>query len=456
MNTKVELQENKMGTMPVMKLIINMSLPIMISMLLTAFYNIVDSYFVAKISQDAFTAVSLAFPIQNLMISFAVGTSIGVNSFLAKRLGQKNQEDVNRSAMNGILLAVLNYILFLLFGLFFIKTYVSSQTPVETIIKYGIEYLSIIIFWSFGIMCQCMFDRLLQATGKTFFSMISQLSGAIFNIIFDPILIFGLGPFKAMGIKGAAYATVFGQVLGLIVSVYLNLRYNKEIQFKIKNLIPKWEIIKNIYKVGIPSILMNSITSFITYFMNLILGQFSMTAINVYGAFIKMNSFVFMPVFGLNSGIIPIIAYNYGAQHKERIKKTIKGGLLAAFAIMTVGVLAFELIPGILFRLFSADEEMLKIGIPAFRTIAPSFLGAAFAITLSSVFQAFGRALYSMTVSFSRQLVVFLPSAYLLSKTGNVNNVWFCFLIAEIMSVGVSFIFYQRIKSKIQKLPDNI
>lgn len=449
--------ENKMGTMPIIKLIFNMSLPIMFSMLIMALYNIVDSIFVGMIGPEALTAVSLAFPIQNLMTAFGVGTSVGVNALLSLRLGQKNQEDVNRSAMNGILLSFITWLVFATVGTGLTDLYVRSQTSNPLIIEYGKQYIDIILVLGMGPIIGSMLDRLLQATGRTFLSMISQIVGAVFNCVFDPLLIFGIGPFPKLGIQGAALATVLGQIIGLFVSLALNLKKNHDIQFKLKNIIPKARIIGQIYKVAIPSILMTSITSLITYFMNLILGSTSNggdTAIAVYGVYFKLNSFIFMPVFGLCNGIVPIIAYNYGALHHKRITNTIRGSLLLALLIMTFGAILFEAIPEQLFSLFSATPEMKRMGIVALRIIAPSFLGAAVAITLSSVFQAFGNAIYSMIVSFSRQIVVFLPSAYLLSKTGNVDNVWWCFIIAEFMSVGMSLFLMRKIYvKKIRNIP---
>lgn len=449
--------ENKMGTMPIIKLIFNMSLPIMFSMLIMALYNIVDSIFVGMIGPEALTAVSLAFPIQNLMTAFGVGTSVGVNALLSLRLGQKNQEDVNKSAMNGILLSFITWLVFATVGTGLTELYVRSQTSNPLIIEYGKQYIDIILVLGLGPIIGSMLDRLLQATGRTFLSMISQIVGAVFNCVFDPLLIFGIGPFPKLGIQGAALATVFGQIIGLFVSLALNLCKNHDIQFKIKNIIPEARIIGQIYKVAIPSILMTSITSLITYFMNLILGSTPNggdTAIAVYGVYFKLNSFIFMPVFGLCNGIVPIIAYNYGALHHKRITNTIRGALLIALAIMTLGAVLFEVIPGQLFSLFSATPEMKRMGIIALRIIAPSFLGAAVAITLSSVFQAFGNAVYSMIVSFSRQIVVFLPAAYFLSKTGNVDNVWWCFIIAEFMSVGMSLFLMRKIYvKKIRDIP---
>ena len=433
--------ENKMGTMPVLKLIFNMSLPIMFSMLVMALYNIVDSIFVGKISVDALTAVSLAFPVQNLMVSFAVGTAVGVNALLSLRLGQKNQHDVNKTAMNGVFLSVVTWIVFAVAGTLISSSYLKSQTDNSSVIHLGEQYLEIILILGFGQFIGGMFDRLLQSTGRTFLSMISQLIGAVFNIIFDPILIFGLGPFPKLGIKGAALATVLGQILGCLVSFILNISKNHDIQFKFSNILPNKKIIAQIYRVAVPAILMSSITSVVTYFLNLIFKGIENggdNAITVYGIYFKLNSFIFMPVFGLNNGIVPIIAYNYGAEHKKRILKTIKYSLLVAFCIMFFGVIIFESFPDVLFRMFTDNEVIIQMGKGALRKIAPSFFGAAIAITLSAIFQAFSAAFFSLLVSFLRQIVVFLPAAYLLGKTGDVNNVWWCFIIAEFMSVLVS------------------
>ena len=439
------LAENKMGTMPVFKLILNMSLPMMFSMFIQAMYNIVDSYFVAKISENAITAVSLAFPVQNLMISFAVGTSVGVNALLSMRLGQKNQDEVNKAGMNGIFLALATYVLFAVLGIFFLKPYFYSQIDIQEIRDYGLTYINIVLFMGFGCFSSIMFEKLLQSTGKATLSMWSQLIGAITNIILDPMMIMGIGPFPAMGIAGAAWATVIGQILAAIVSISLNIKYNNEIQFRWKSFRPDLKVIGAIYKVGIPSIVLSSIASVTTTLINMILGAFSSTAIAVYGLYFKLNSFIFMPVFGLNSGIVPIIAYNYGAQNYKRLTSSIKLGLAIAFVIMVVGMLIFMIIPGPLLSLFEASDEMLSIGIPAMRIIASSFCGAAIAIVLGSVFQALSSAMLSMIVSVCRQVLVLTPAAYLLSLTGNINNIWFCFPIAEVVSVGLSLIFYRKI-----------
>ena len=450
--------ENKMGTMPVLKLIFNMSLPIMFSMLVMALYNIVDSIFVGKISVDALTAVSLAFPVQNLMVSFAVGTAVGVNALLSLRLGQKNQRDVNKTAMNGVFLSVVTWIVFAVAGTLISSSYLKSQTDNSSVIHLGEQYLEIILILGFGQFIGGMFDRLLQSTGRTFLSMISQLIGAVFNIIFDPILIFGLGPFPKLGIRGAALATVLGQILGCLVSFILNISKNHDIQFKFSNILPNKKIIAQIYRVAVPAILMISITSVVTYFLNLSFKAIEKggdNAITVYGIYFKLNSFIFMPVFGLNNGIVPIIAYNYGAEHKKRILKTIKYSLFVAFCIMFFGVIIFESFPDVLFRMFTDNEVIIQMGKGALRKIAPSFFGAAIAITLSAIFQAFSAAFFSLLVSFLRQIVVFLPAAYFLGKTGDVNNVWWCFIIAEFMSVLVSVSCMRNIyRKKISVMED--
>lgn len=440
--------QNKMGTMPIMPLIINMSLPMMVAMLVQALYNVVDSIFVAKLGEDALTAVSLAFPVQNLMISFGVGTAIGVATLMSTRLGEGKQTSVDRYAMNGIFLALCTYIVFAVLGVLFLRKYLQSQTSSESIVDFGEQYLSICLNVGIGLFASVMLDRLLQATGRTSLSMIAQMIGAVFNIIFDPLLIFGLGPFPRMGIAGAAWATVIGQVLGAVGSLYLNLKHNPDVHYKWSGIIPVPHAIKHIYIIAVPSILLSSITSVVVYFFNIILGFFSTTAIAVYGVYFKLQSFIFMPVFGLNNGIIPIVAYNYGARHKQRIHDTIKGALIIAEIIMATGALIFELFPKQLFGFFNASPDMLKIGVPCFRIIAISFFGAAVGITCGAVLQAFGSAVLSATISFMRQAVVLLPSAYLLSRTGDVNNVWWSLPIAEIMSFSLSIIFLRSVWRK--------
>ena len=435
--------ENKMGTMPLGKLLIQISLPMMISMLVQALYNIVDSIFVAQISENALTAVSLAFPIQNLMISTAVGTGVGVNALLSMRLGQQDSKAVSNTALNGIFLYAITCVVFIVLGVFVPRFYFESQTTDPEIIEYGVQYLSICMIVSVGLYGAILFERLLQSTGRTVLSMISQLSGAITNIIFDPLLIFGLCGFPKLGIAGAAWATVLGQIVGFGISLTLNLTKNKEITFKAKGFRPDGRIIADIYKVGVPSILLGSIGSILTYLINLILGAFTMTAVAVYGVYFKLQSFIFMPVFGLNNGIVPIVAYNYGAKHKDRITKAIRLCAIAAVAIMIVGLLIFELFPRQLLAMFNASEEMYAIGIPALRRIAIHFPVAGLCITFISVFQALGKGLMSMIVSFVRQIIVLLPAAYLLSLTGDVNNIWWSFIIAEGASLIASVIGYR-------------
>ena len=445
--------ENKMGTMPVGKLLIQISLPIMISMFVQALYNIVDSIFVAKLSTDALTAVSLAFPIQNLMISAGVGTGVGINALLSMRLGQKNYKAVTQTALNGIFLVIITIVLFIILGIIIPHAYLKSQTSNMQIVELGTDYLEICMIFCFGLFLAITFERLLQSTGRTVLSMISQLAGAITNIILDPVMIFGLLGFPAMGIKGAAWATVIGQITGALISIILNIKINKEINFNPKGFKPQSKIIIDIYKVGIPSILLGSIGSVLTYLLNLILGAFSTVAIAVYGVYFKLQSFVFMPVFGLNNGIVPIVAYNFGAKYKKRIIDSIKMCALVALIIMGVGTLIFEVFPTQLLAMFSPNEEMLEIGIPALRIIAIHFPIAAIGITFTSVFQAFGRGFLSMCVSFIRQIFALLPSAWLLSLTGNINNIWWAFVIAELISlIACIFAMKNVYKTQIKQL----
>ena len=436
-NKATDIAENKMGTMPLGKLLIQMSLPMMVSMFVQALYNIVDSIFVAKISEHALTAVSLAFPIQNLLIAVAVGTGVGINSLLSRRLGEKRQDQVDKAAMNGIFLTICSFIVFLIIGIFVPEPYFRSQTDNAEIIEYGITYMRICLIVSVGICGSITFERLLQSTGLTMLSMVSQLVGTVFNLIFDPILIFGLLGFPKLGIAGAAIATVMGQIAAMTVSFILNIKKNKEIHFTFKGLKPDWEIIKGIYAVGIPSIILGSVGSIMVYFLNLILGAFTTTAIAVFGVYFKLQSFVFMPVFGLNNGAVPIIAYNYGAKKKSRIIGAVKLSALTAACIMLVGTLIFEIFPAQLLMLFNASPEMLSIGVKALRIIAIHFPLAAISIILGSVFQALGKGVQSMVISFVRQLIFLLPAAWLLSLTGKINNIWWAFPIAELLSLAI-------------------
>ncbi|MBR5400700.1 MAG: MATE family efflux transporter [Treponema sp.] len=440
--------ENKMGYMPIGKLLISMSLPMMISMFVQSLYNIVDSIFVARISENALTAVSMAFPIQNLMFSVALGTAVGINSLLSRRLGEKNFEEVDKVANNGVLLAICGFIIFMIVGFFVPRPYFQSQTDNVEIIEYGVTYMRICLIACAGVFGAITFERLLISTGKTGLSMVSQLTGTAFNLIFDPILIFGLLGFPAMGIAGAAVATVLGQFAAMTVSFILNVRKNKEIHLSFKGLKPEGQIIGKIYAVGVPSIIVMSIGSILVYFLNIILGSFTTTAIAVYGVYFKLQSFVFMPVFGLNNGSVPIVAYNYGAKNRKRITRTIFLSCFAACAIMLVGVLIFEVFPAQLLELFAASDEMLRIGIPALRIIAIHFPIAAFCIILGSVFQALGKGIQSMVISFVRQLIFLLPAAWLLSLTGKIDNIWWAFLIAEALSLVVSLLLLKPVYDK--------
>lgn len=448
----MNIKENKMGTMPVKKLIINMSLPIIISMMVQALYNIVDSIFVAKLSEDALTAVTLAFPMQNLMIALAVGTGVGFNVLLSQGLGEKNPEKSDSAANNGIFLILINTIIFILIGLFATVPFIHSQTNNASIQADGIAYLQIICFLSIGVFMQITMERLLQATGLTLLSMISQITGAVTNIILDPIMIFGLFGFPKMGVAGAALATVTGQFLGAAVGIFLNLKYNKEINISLKHIFrPRLRTIKPIYFIAIPSILMISIGSVMTYAMNVILIAFSTTATAVFGVYFKLQSFFFMPVFGLNNGLIPVLSFNYGAKNKKRIDESLRFALSLAFVIMLLGTITFELIPGTLLDMFNASGDMEEMGITALRTIAIHFPLAAVGIVLTSIFQAFGQSIYSLIISVMRQLVVLIPAAWLLGQTGVVNNVWWAFLIAEVVSLITSIFFFKKVYRKMIK-----
>ena len=452
MNTKQGvMEENKMGTMPVNRLLVSMSVPMMISMIVQALYNIVDSIFVARVSEEALAAVSLAFPMQILYISVGAGTGVGINAVLSRALGEKDFEKANKAAENGIFLSVMSYLIFLLIGIFAVGPFFRGQTQQPEIVSSGISYLSICLIFSIGVFTQMTFERLLQSTGKTFYTMITQGIGAIINIILDPIFIFGWLGFPAMGAAGAAIATVIGQISAGILAIIFNYRVNHEIKLDFRGFKPDRKIIKSIYIVGIPSVIMQAIGSVMTYGMNQILIQFSSTATAVFGVYFKLQSFVLMPIFGLNNGMIPIVAYNYGAANKERLMKTIKLSIGYAMAIMMCGLLAFQILPTELLKLFDASEHMMEIGIPALRTISISFLFAGYCIIVSSVFQALGNGVYSMVVSIARQLIVLLPVAYLLSKLGGLHTVWWAFPIAEIMSLVLSIIFLYCIYQKVIK-----
>ena len=442
-------RENIMGIMEISPLLVKLSVPMMISMLVQALYNVVDSVFVSWVSEEALTAVSLAFSLQNMMIAVGVGTGVGVNAMLSKSLGEKNQKRANATAENGIFLSACSFLVFLVIGLTCIKPYFYAQTSDDAIALQGIRYLSVCCIFSLGLFTQTMGEKLLAATGRTQLSMISQLVGAVVNIILDPIFIFGYCGQALSGTTGAAVATVIGQFCGAGMTLYFNTRKNPDIQLDFKGFRPSAKAIGRIYTVGLPSIAMQCVGSLMTFGMNLILMAFSSTAVAVFGVYFKLQSFVFMPIFGLNNGMVPIISYNYGARRPERVKKTIRLAVCYAEGIMVLGFCIFEFFPGQVLGLFSASQAMLTIGIPAMRIICLHFLLAGTSIVLSSVFQALGNGLFSLIVSVCRQLFVLLPAAWLLAQTGNVNNVWWAFLIAEIVSVLMSLAFYAHINKTI-------
>lgn len=444
-----QMKENKMGTMPVNRLLVTMSLPMVISMLVQALYNVVDSIFVAKINENALTAVSLAFPIQSLMIAVAGGTCVGINAILSRALGEKDYEKVNKCACNGIIFMAFSYVVFLLIGIFGAGPFYRSQTDDLEIVQFGIDYLSIVCCCSFGIFTQFVFEKLLQSTGKTFYTMITQGTGAIINLILDPILIFGLAGMPKMGVKGAAVATVIGQIVAGCLAIYLNFKKNEEVKVSKEGMKIEGDIVKQIYMIGIPSMIMQAIGSIMTYGMNQILISFTSTATAVFGVYFKLQSFIFMPIFGMNNGLVPILAYNYGAGKKDRFMKAMKLGLMYAVIMMLIGLSIFQLMPATLLRLFDASETMIQIGVPALRIISYSYLFAGFCIICITVFQALGSAIYSMIISIARQLVVLLPAAYLLSLSGNLNNVWWAFPIAEVMSLCVTAFFLFRVNKRI-------
>ena len=437
-------QENKMGTMPVGRLLASMATPMMISMVVQAFYNVVDSVFVSQLGEDALNAVSLAFPLQQLMIAVCGGTAVGMNAMLSRSLGAKQFERANKIANTGVFLFLCSAVVFTLIGIFLSRPFFLAQTDVKQIVDYGTDYASVCLGCSVGICCQFCFEKLLQSTGKTTHSMIAQLIGAVINIILDPILIFGLLGMPRLEVLGAAIATVAGQIVAAIVAVVFNIRCNKEIHISTKLIRWDKEIVKTIYKIGLPSIIMQSIGSVMTFTMNKILIGFTTTATAVFGSYFKLQSFIFMPVFGLNNGMVPIIAYNFGAKRYDRVKKTITLAIVSAMTIMTIGFLAFELIPDVLLSFFNASKEMLEIGVPALRIIGTHYLFAGFCIIAGSVCQAIGKPVHSLIVSVCRQLLVLLPVAWLLSLTGRLELVWFAFPIAECVSLIMSSVFLSK------------
>ncbi|WP_195985113.1 MATE family efflux transporter [Clostridium sp. D33t1_170424_F3] len=444
MEETTKLRQNKMGTAPVFPLILSMSLPAMFSMLVQALYNVVDSYFVAKISENALTAVSLAFPIQNLLIAVGVGTAVGINSLISRRLGENRRADADSAATHGIVLGVFNWVLFAIFGLFCSRMFFAAFTGTQEVIEMGQQYMSIVCIFSFGIFVEVNIEKTLQATGNMIWPMIFQLIGAVTNIILDPIFIFGMFGMPKMGVAGAAIATVAGQILAMIVSIVVIFIKEHEVTIHFRGFHIDWGTIKNIYSVGFPAIIMQSIGSVMVMGMNAILIAFTETAVAFFGVYFKLQSFVFMPVFGLTQGIMPIIGFNYGARKKSRLMSTIRIGSIIALVIMGCGMLLFWAIPGQLLMIFNASQNMLEIGVPALRTISLCFMPAAMGILFSTVFQAVGRGVSSLIISVLRQLVVLLPAAFLLSQIG-LRPIWYAFPIAEIASLIASIFLFVRL-----------
>lgn len=450
---KETFQENKMGVMPVGKLLVNMALPMIISMLVQAFYNIVDSVYVSQVSESAVTALSLAFPVQNMQIGFAVGVGVGVNALLSQSLGRKDQESVNWAAGQGVFLALVATALFMLFGFFGVRPYYTMQSTVAETVEGGIAYTSICCIFTVGIFIQVLCERLLQATGRAMQTMILQGTGAIINIILDPVFIHGWWGMPRMGVAGAAVATVIGQCTGAVLGIYLNLRHNPEVQLHVKFMKPNWKVIAPILEVGIPSVVMNGIGSVMNFGMNQILQGFNEVATGVFGIYYKLQSLFFMPLFGINNATISILAYNYGARKPKRIVHTLKLATAVAVCIMLVGLAVFQLFPQALLGIFNPTEEFLAIGVKALRILCLPFPVAAICISLGASFQALGKGSYSTVVSLCRQLIVLLPVAYLLSLTGSVDNVWWSFPIAEVMSALVTGLLFAKLyRQKVKPL----
>ena len=452
--TNTSLTENKMGVMPVGKLLLNMAAPIIIAMLVQALYNIVDSYFVSQISDDeairesAIAAMSLAFPVQNILIGLATGIGVGVNALLSKSLGEGNQARANRTAGNGVTLAVITTGLVMIFGVFGSRPYFQMMSNTALTVDFGTEYISICCLLSLGIFIEVLGERLLQSSGRTVFTMITQGTGAVINIILDPALIFGWGPLPEMGIAGAAIATVIGQWVAALLAVIFNLKYNPDVQFAPRYFKPQKDIVVPILTVGIPSIIMTSIGSIMNIGINKILQSFTQygeVPVNVFGIYFKLQSFFFMPLFGMNNATISIVAFNYGARKPKRITKTLKIACVSALIFMLLGLVVFQAVPELLLGIFDTSKDFLRLGHSALRIISFCFPFAAVCIALGASFQALGNGIYSTIVSLCRQLIVLLPVAYLLSLTGEVNNVWWAFPIAEFMSLAATTFFFVRI-----------
>lgn len=445
---KKSISADKMGSTPMLRLILSMSLPTMFSMIIQAMYNIVDSVFVSSLGQDALTALSLAYPLQLMTISVAVGTGVGINSFISRRLGEKNQELANNGAANGIFISIISWLVFLLVGIFLTVPFFKLFNPTPGVMKYGVDYTSIILIFSVGVMVEIAIEKVLQATGNMIFPMIFQLIGAVTNIVLDPLFIFGIGPFPRMEVAGAAIATVIGQILAMLFAIYIFFFKKHAVQVHVRNFKPSLKIIRNIYAVGFPSIIMQSISSVLVVGLNAILMGFSEAAVSVHGIYYKMQSFVFMPVFGLNQGLMPIMGYNFGAKNKDRLHSAIRYGCIIAAFIMLCGTVIFWVFPAQILSLFNANDDILNMGIKAMRFISLSFLPAAIDIIFSTTFQAVGKGFSSMILSLLRQLVFILPAALVLSNFG-VNAVWFAYPIAEVGALIVAIFLYTRINRKV-------
>lgn len=439
----------RMGVKPIGWLLLSISLPIMLSMLVQALYNVVDSIYISELNETALSAVSLAFPMQSLMIAIGTGTATGMNALLSRSLGERNHTKANMVARNGAFLFAATYLLFLLVGFCFTRSFFAVQTDDPLLIQYGEDYLFVCLVGSFSLFGQFLFERLLQSTGRAALSMISQIAGAVTNIILDPLMIFGYKGIPAMGVQGAAIATIIGQFIGCLVGLFLHLWKNKEIKLSFRAFRLDWNIIRTIYAIGLPAIIMQSIASFMTFAMNSILIGFNSTATAVYGIYFRLQSFVFMPVYGLTTGMVPIISYNYGAGNRARIQRTIRLGMISAVSVMAAGTLVFQVIPRRLLSLFNASDDMMAIGIPALRIISICFVFAGICIVASTVFQSLGRGILSLAISVIRQLVILLPTAYLLSLTGTLNFIWLAFPISEAVSVAISILVLRHINNKV-------
>lgn len=447
-----QMKSNRLGTMPMNKLVLTISAPMMVSMLIQSLYNVVDSMFVAQISEEALTALSLAFPVQVFMVAIQVGTGVGMNAELSKRLGANEDDLASAAANNGVFLSLMHYVIFLVLGLTVVRPFFQAQTSNPQVIEYGMEYTVLITTLSIGKFMQFAYERILQATGRTFHTMITQGTGAILNIILDPIMIFGLFGFPALGVYGAAIATIIAQITSASMAFIINAKVNDDVEMKYLGFRPDFAVIKRIYSVGVPSMIMTSIVSVVTFLINNILIQFTETAIAVYGVYVRLQSFAFMPVFGLNNGMIPIVSYNYGARKKARMIKAIKICLIYGMGILAVGTVAFQIFPEQLLMLFNASDEMLAIGVPALRIISASFVFAGFSIMIATVCQSLGNGMLSLVIQVTRQLIVLVPVAYLLSLTGDINNVWWAKLISELTAVAVAVwamrvMYRQKIKN---------